>query len=166
MAEPVNRNAETGKFLPANKAALRHGAHTYLKSGRIPSVRGKRALVRELARIEQQLRDSIPCLDIRKELLLSQVLKAHGLLGLVELYLKRVGLAREDRWRRQVFDVQPALSFYLSMMGKQTNALQLLGLGKEEAREIVRPPYELVADEEKRGKEEAIVDHRTKSPGP
>lgn len=148
MDETEIRDDGSGRFLPGNHAATKHGGHTFRLTGRVPSVRGARVLKRELTRIRKELEEITPDLNIKKRLLIDQIVSATGFMKLFEMYVRKVGIPRPDQWKKRIFDVQPAFSFYLSMMNRQLQAIQALGVNKEKAEEILAP-YEIVAREKK-----------------
>jgi len=153
--EKDERDPGTGQVESGNKLAVRHGAHSFLKTGKVPPVRGARKLRKELSRLRKELEEITPDLNVKKRLVVNQVVSAAGFMGLVEIYVRKVGLPRADLWRKRIFDVQPAFSFYLSMMNRQLSALQLLGLDRKEAEELINlGKYIELKDKEKAAKDE------------
>lgn len=149
MSESVERSPATGRFMPRNQAAVRHGGHSWLASRKIPySIRGARALRRELTKIRSELESMTPDLNVKKQLLIDQVISTAGFMRLFEAYVRRAGIAREDALKRRLVDFQPGFSFYLQMMNRQASAIQLLGLERERAERILAP-YEMTVSAEK-----------------
>jgi hypothetical protein len=148
MSATKQRDQRTGEFLPGNQVATKHGGHAFLITGKVPSVRGARVLKRVLTRIRKELEDMTPDLNVKKRLLIDQIVSATGFMKLFEMYVRKVGIPRPDQWKKRIFDVQPAFSFYLSLMNRQLQAVQALGVNKEKADEILAP-YEIVEREKK-----------------
>ena len=66
---------ERGRFLRGNQAVVKHSAYRYLARNKLsPQIRGIRKIQRELLRIEEELKASVPNLDIKKTLLKNQSL--------------------------------------------------------------------------------------------
>jgi hypothetical protein len=128
MTKPkLQRDPESGKVLPKNQLALRHGLWLYKRTGKLPRIRGARALKQELVKLRQELEAVTPDMNAKKALVINQVVSSAGFLRLCEIYLRKIGLPRQDQWRRKIFDCQPIMAFYLSMARLQLQALQLLG---------------------------------------
>jgi len=152
MTKPkLQRDPESGKVLPKNQLALRHGLWLYKRTGKLPRIRGARALKQELVKLRQELEAVTPEMNAKKALVINQVVSSAGFMRLFELYVKKVGLPRADQWKKRVLDFQPGFAFYLSMARLQLSALQLLGLNKEQA-EAILTPYQIVEKEEKEEK--------------
>lgn len=135
-----------GRFLPGNQTAVKHGAWS-LKSGKIPSVRGVRQLKRDLQQIREELEKITPGLDAKKSLLISQVVRTEAQIRLIEMYLKKAGILRPDKWRRGIVDLQPSLSnSYLAFLNTQRHAIMALGLDQDRAAEVLAP-YEIIEEE-------------------
>jgi len=148
------RDPKSGRFLNKNQLAIQHGLWVMKRTGKFPAyIRGARILKRELQEMRKELEAITPDLNVKKQLLINQICSASGFMGLVELYVKKVGLPRADQWRRKVFDVQPAFQFYLSMARLQIQCIQVLGLDLEQA-EAILTPYQIVEKEEKKKSDE------------
>ena len=81
---------------------------------------------------------------MKKELLIEQIVRTEAQISLIEMYLKKAGLLRPDKWRKGIIDLQPALSqSYLAFMNSQRHAIMALGLDEEKAEEILAP-YEVL----------------------
>ena len=139
---------EKGKFVKGNHAAVKHGGHAFLITGKVPSVRGARALKNELTRIRKELEAGTPALDVKKELLINQVINSLGFMKLFEMYCRKAGILNPKKWRQRILEYQPAFQTYLSMMNAQRSALQALGLDEKGAEEILTP-YEIIQNEKK-----------------
>ena len=147
------RDSKTGKFLQGNKSAVKHGGHSFLITGQVPSVRGARKLKQELSRIRKELETSIPDLDVKKSLLIKQIVQAEGFASLFEMYCKKMGIIEPRSAKRGALNFQPGFKVYLSFLAAQKNALLALGLDEKRAEQILSP-YELIQKEEKEKKEE------------
>jgi len=133
-----------GQFQPGNRLAVKHGAYTLKATGKVPSVRGVPQLKKRLARIREDLKGATPTLNVKKELLIEQIVRTEAQISLIEMYLKKAGLLRPDKWRKGIIDLQPALSqSYLAFMNSQRHAIMALGLDEEKAEEILAP-YEVL----------------------
>lgn len=138
-----------GKFLSGNTAGLKHGAWSLTATGRIPSVRGMREIQRGLETLRRELERITPRLTAQKKLLINQILRCERLLKLTELYFKRCGIMRPDRWRRSTLEAHPVMSTYLSLLNSQRNAILTLGIEPEQIEEVLTP-YQIVEKEQKR----------------
>jgi len=152
MKQTGNRDPKTGKFLRGNQAAVKHCGHAFLVTGRVPSVRGARALKKELARIRRELEGCFPKLDVKKSLLVNQVVRAEGFCSLFEAYCKRAGIIEPHSARKKVLAFQPGFQTYLSLLNLQRNAIHSLGLDEKKSEEILTP-FEII-EKEKGGKNE------------
>jgi len=156
MKQTGDRDSKTGKFLGGNQAAVKHSGHAFLVTGRVPSVRGARALKKELARIRRELEGCFPKLDVKKSLLVNQVVRAEGFCSLFEAYCKRAGIIEPHSARKKVLAFQPGFQTYLSLLNLQRNAIHSLGLDEKKSEEILTP-FEII-EKEKGGKNENKVD--------
>jgi len=146
MSKQENERDRKGRFSLGNQAALKHGAWS-LAGGRIPSVRGIRKLREELEGIRMRLEEITPGLNVKKQLLISQIVRTEGQIRLIEMYLRKAGIVRPDKWRRGILDLQPSLSnSYLSFLNSQRLAILALGLDHERTSEILAP-YEIIEKE-------------------
>ena len=138
-----------GKFLSGNTAGLKHGAWSLTTTGKIPSVRGRREIQRDLQEIRTELERVTPRLTVQKKLLINQIIRSEGQIRLIELYFKRCGIMRPDRWRRGVLEPHPVTQTYLSFLHSQRNALMSLGIEPGEVEEILTP-YQIIEKEEQK----------------
>lgn len=138
---------DQGRFLPGNRASQKHGAFSLRATGKVPSVRGIKQLRKRLARIREDLKEATPALNVKKELLIEQIVRTEAQISLIEMYLKKAGLLRPEKWRKGIIDLQPALSqSYLAFMNTQRHVIMALGINKEKADEIL-VPYEILGKE-------------------
>jgi len=121
---------EKGRVLPGNRLSMKSGAHSYLRTNRVPSIRGKRQIENHLRELRKALVEVVPGADDpRKAILISQVVRAEGFLLLIESYIRRVGVFRADKWRRGIAELQPALaSSVISFLNSQRSAVLALGM--------------------------------------
>ena len=142
-----DKDKKSGQFLQGNKAALKHGGHSFAASGKVPSVKGVRKLKKDLEQLRTDLEKITPKMNVKKALIIGQICKAEGFILLIELYLKKAGILKPSRLKAGVIDVQPALgTTYLQLLNNQRSALALLGLDEQKFEEI-KAPYEIVEDE-------------------
>lgn len=148
MAETKkDKDSKTGRFLEKNKSAVRHGGHSFAATGKVPSVRGVRQLKKDLERIRADLEVATPKLNIKKTLVISQIVRTEGMIRLIEIYLKKSGIVKPGKLRAGIIELQPALATtYLALMNSQRCALALLGLNEQKLEEI-KAPYEIVEGE-------------------
>lgn len=66
---------------------MKHGAYTLRATGRVPSVRGVKILRKRLTRVREDLRSATPVLNVKKELLIEQIVRIEAQISLVEMYL-------------------------------------------------------------------------------
>jgi len=135
-----------GRFLPGNRAALKHGL--YARKVFLP---GKRKLDKYLAEVERELHEAVSDTSPQKRLLISQAVRAEGIQRILEVYFKKAGLLDPGKFRRGKLDAQPVLREYYSAMTQQRQALQALGLDKKEAEDTLDPyTYLKLKDQEKK----------------
>jgi len=139
-AKANDRDSRTGHFLKGNKAALKHGAYSLARAKKVPSFRGVRALVRHLDQVKVNLEKATPELNVKKEILIGQVVKTEEKLCLMDMWIRKTGILRPDRARRGLLELQPCLAYsYLGFMNSQRLALMALGLDTEEAEKVLTP---------------------------
>lgn len=147
MSEHKNQTPqrdESGRFLLGNQAAKKHGAWSLARSGKVPTIRGARALGQRLEELQAELEKNTPKLNVKKELLIGQIVKTEGMICMIEMYLKKQGILRPDQYRRGIITPQPALSStYLSLINSQRQAIMALGLEPIQMEEILTP-YQIV----------------------
>jgi len=126
------RDPETGRFLPGrpDNVNITHGASYYLRTGRLPSVRGRRLLARYLRGFERDLRESLGGdLTPQREALMRQILRCENVLRLIELYLLRASPMNPYKLRKGKLELQPCLErSYSNYLSVQRQALLALGL--------------------------------------
>ena len=146
------RDIKTGKFLPGNTLGMRHGAHAVKPSAKVPSVRGLRALARHLDRLKSELESITPHLDIKKQLLINQIISLEEKRQLIDMWVKKVGLVIPEKVRKRRLELQPVMSFYISLMNSQRLAVLSLGLNEDHVRRLMTPLEIVQAEEKKREK--------------
>lgn len=155
MTEPKpkpQRDTASGRFLPANTSRMTHGAASFLRTGRVPSIRGKRRIQKRLNELRAALIEATPgSEDPRKLVLIGQIVEAQGFVMIIGEYVKRAGVLRPDKFRRGLLELQPVLGSVASFMGAQRAAILALGLDSKKGAEILTP-YEIV---EKEGRDKA-----------
>ena len=142
MSDVTGRNTK-GQFIAGNPqaqtAALKHGLYAFKLTGKIPSLRGARALMHDLDRLRKELEVITPGMNVKKSLLIGQVVNARGFMRLFEMYVKQAGLLNPRLYPRGVIDFQPGFKTYLSFAALQHKALLALGLNTEEAEKVLTP---------------------------
>lgn len=147
--DPKERDAKSGQLVKGHTANLEHGGWFWLRHGKLPSVRGKRRIGRELAMLREKLMQAVPgSEDIRKQVLIGQVVKAEGFCLLLESFLKRFGILDPKSFQQGQVQTQGSMTMLISLMNTQARALAALGLDREQADKILAP-YEIVQKEEK-----------------
>lgn len=136
-----------GRFVEGNVAARKHGAYSLARTKNVPSIRGVKALARYLDRIKSELEGTTQDINVKKELLINQIVRTEEKMRLMDMWIKRTSLLRPDKARRGLLDLQPCLYSYLAFMNTQRQALMALGLNKEKIDQI-KAPYEILKDEE------------------
>jgi len=134
-----DRDSKTGQFGKGNQAALKSGSYSFKLTGKVPSVRGARRLMRELQEAKKAIEAITPCMNIKKGLLIDQVIKAQGFMRLFEMYCRNHGILNPRLYQRKVLDFQPGFRTYLSFAGLQHKALMALGLDINEAERLLTP---------------------------
>jgi hypothetical protein len=142
------RDTKTGRFLPGNTLGMRHGAHAVKPTAKVPSVRGVRALAQHLDSLKSELESITPHLDAKKQLLLNQIISLEEKRQLIDMWLKKCGLVIPEKVRKRRLELQPVMSFYISLMNSQRHAILALGLDIEQVRRLMTP-LEIVQAEEK-----------------
>lgn len=133
----TGRDPNTGKFTKGNVVALRHGIHS-MKN--VPSVKGARALTKYLNEVKASLELATPELNVKKAILINQVLKCEEKLNLIDMWVRKTGILRPDRAKKGLLDLQPALTnCYLGFMKAQRQALLALGIDSRESEKILTP---------------------------
>lgn len=157
-----SKDPVTGRFLSGNKGSrgMKHGVNVYLGTGKLPSVRGKRLLNKWLRELEKDLRTALGGSPTpQQDVLIRQVLRAEGVLRLIEMWLQKVPAISSKGWKRGSLELQPCLSeSYGFFLNVQRQAILALGLDRraEDAltiQEVIREFDQRKGDgaEEKRG---------------
>jgi len=127
VTEPRRRDKdERGRFVRGNRAAIKSGCGSFLIRGKLPPVRGVRKIKREMDRIKTELEASVSPPNVKQQILVNQIIKAHGFCLLFEYYCKRLGLFDIDKTKKGQLDFQGGFSTYLSLMNSQRHALREL----------------------------------------
>ena len=126
-----------GRLLPGAKCAIKHGLFTFKITGKIPSVRGAKALMYELTKIRSELEAITPAMNIKKSLLIEQIVKARGFMRLFEMYCKKNGIVNPRLEKGKVIDFQPGFKTYMSFANQQHKAIVALGLSTEQADDVL-----------------------------
>jgi hypothetical protein len=123
----------TGRFLPGNKGNQKHGVNVFLQTGKLPSVRGKRLLNKYLRQFEKDLLEALGGSPTpQQECLVRQVLRAEGVLRLIEIWLQKVPAISGKAWKRGSLELQPCLAqSYGFFLNVQRQALLALGLDRK-----------------------------------
>ncbi|MGB7294200.1 MAG: hypothetical protein WBC70_01295 [Candidatus Aminicenantales bacterium] len=123
----------TGRFLPGNKPTHKHGVNVFLQTGKLPSVRGKRLLNKYLRLLEKDLSDALGGDPTpQQEVLVRQVLRAEGVLRLIEIWLQKVPAISSKGWKRGSLELQPVLAqSYGFFLNVQRQAILALGLDRK-----------------------------------
>lgn len=145
------RDIRTGRFTRGNKAALKHGAYRVQsrKETKKPSIRGARALRRYLERLQAELETKTPQLNAKKQILINQIIACEEKRQLMDMWLRKIGLLIPEKLCKQRLELQPCLSFYISIMNTQRQAILALGLDFDQARRLLSP-LEIVQSEEQK----------------
>lgn len=158
MTKGRERDPVTGQFLQgrSQNALLTHGATYFLRTGRLPSVRGRRLLARYLAAFEKDMRASLGGdLTPQKEAMMRQVLRCENVLRLIELYLLRASPMNPYKLRKGKLELQPVLErSYGHYLNVQRQALLALGLDRVPEPEPTLADIIREHDEEKARQEE------------
>lgn len=137
--EKKDRDEGTGRFVKGNVAGLKHGAYSLARVKNVPSVRGIRVLTKHLDRVKSELEKATPDLNVKKEILISQVVKTEEKLCLMDMWLRKVGMIKADKARKGLLELQPCLAkSYLGFMNTQRLALMALGFEDRQTADILR----------------------------
>ena len=104
-----------------------------------------RGLRKELDRIRKALEAITDPQDIRKELLISQILKSFGFCACFEKFVKQAGLFTKTG---KEFDFQPAFKTYISLLNSQRHCIRLLEQGNGSKQKSVMSVAEILQEEE------------------
>jgi len=136
--DPKERDPKTGLLLPGHELRKTSGAWLFLKSGRVPSVRGKRRIQRELSALREKLMQAVPGSDdVRKQVLIGQIIRCEGFCLLIESFLKRFGVLDPQALSQGQVQVQGSLTALVSFMNSQARAVASLGMDKREAADVL-----------------------------
>jgi len=142
MSNSTGRNKE-GQFTKGNAqsqtAALKHGLYAFKITGKVPSIRGARVLMHELDRLRKELEAITPAPNVKKSLLIEQIVSARGFMRLFEMYCKQQGMLNPRLYNRGLIDFQPGFRTYLSFVSQQHKAITALGLDTEDAEKVPTP---------------------------
>lgn len=134
MVEKQDRDKRTGRFIRGNKAGFKHGAYSLARVRNVPSIRGVRALAMHLDEVKSELEASTPEMNVKKELLIGQVVKTEEKILLMDMWLRKFGIIKADRARKGSLELQSCLvNSYLSFLNTQRLALSALGLEGRQA---------------------------------
>lgn len=148
-----DKDAVTGQFKKGNRAALKHGAYSLARTKNVPSIRGVRELARYITQIKANLEKATPDMNVKKELLINQVIKIEEKICFIDMWLRKTSVLRPDKARKGLIELQPVLAnSYLAFLNSQRLALMALGIGSEEA-ERAMFPYEIEAEDSSKGNE-------------
>jgi hypothetical protein len=155
MRMKKERDEKTGKLVKGHAIRQEHGGFYFLRSNRIPSVRGRRRIAHELASLREKLMEAVPnSSDIRKQILIGQIIKAEGFCLLLECYLKRFGILSIQAFKEGRLEPQGALAMVAQMMNSQARAVKTLGLSEKAQEALDLGRYIEARDKEKSKKEE------------
>jgi hypothetical protein len=141
-----NQDPATGRAVLKNQLALRVGGYSFLRSGRVPSVRGQRRIARQLNELRAALIGAVPNSDDpRVAALIGQVVRAEGFGMMLETYLKRYGILRLTKGG--AVETMPALRDVIGFMNVERAAIAALGMDVKEL-EAIKAPYELVDEKD------------------
>lgn len=149
MTDNSGRN-KRGQFVKGNPysstANLKSGVYSKLfnVTGKVPSVRGSRQLLKDMDQLEKTLEEITPEINAKKVLLIRQIVRTETLTRLIELYMKSHGILQPFKSRRSILELQPAIAgAYLSLITQQRNSIMALGLDPKKA-DAALAPYELL----------------------
>ena len=116
-----------------------HGIVHFQKTGEFhPSIRSRRKLKADLEAIQKELKNEIPDMNLRKEILLSETIRLIGCLWLAGLYMDKVGIFKEDELKKGNLELQ---SFVSKGMISFINTIRLnlisFGLDSQKTEEIL-----------------------------
>jgi hypothetical protein len=144
MTDPILRpsqDAKTGKAAKGNRLAVKHGGHSFLATGRLPSIRGRKRIQRTLNDFRAALVAAVPdSEDPRISALIGQVVRAEGFLFIIEAHLRRFGILKLGK---DGLESMPVLKDVVSFMNVQRAAILAMGMEKREL-EAIKAPYELL----------------------
>lgn len=140
MTDPIKRPNQDAKghFTKGNMATGGAGLRRYKMIGKLPTVTGRRALNRYLNGVERDLMAATPRMNVKKELLIKQVVRTEGLMRLTELYLQSRGPVNPGPLARGEIELQPVITKnYISFMNAQRQAILALGLDPQKVDEVL-----------------------------
>jgi hypothetical protein len=130
---------ETGQLQAGNKNRMTHGALIFQRTGRVPSVKGKRKIQRQLNELRRDLNECVPgAEDPRKRVLIDQIVQTEGYKTLVNEYIRRFGILNPTKFKRGFIEIQPVIgTFLIAAMNSQRQAILALGLDRKEADKVL-----------------------------
>ena len=144
------RDTKTGRFQPGNTASIKHGCWSLTSRGKIPSIRGMRSLKQDLEAIRTELVEITPRMTPGKRLLIGQIIRSEAQIRLIELFFRKAGIMRPDKWRRGILESHPVLQDYRSFLHTQRSAVQALGIEPTQMEEVLSP-FQIIEKEENKG---------------
>lgn len=116
-----------------------HGGNRFVRTGRLPSIRGKRKIEKRLNELRTRLMEVVPnSQDPRKAVLIEQIVQSEGFQILVGEYVKRVGILNPRKFRQGLLELQPVLGKSLiGFMNSQRQAIGALGMSTKQAEDIL-----------------------------
>lgn len=151
MRNKADRDSKTGRFLPGHLIASKHGVTRYLATGKLPSIRGKKAIQKHLEEIRSGIEEMTPRMNAKKRILISQIVRTEGVLQAIELYIQRAGIIDEKKFiSKKMIMLQPCFNSYLSFLNSQRLAIMALGL-EGQAEKIITLD-EIVAEHDQKEK--------------
>lgn len=136
MKRPKPGRDSHGQFKEGHNLSLKHGYFPFKVTGKVPSVKGAKYLKAELKALRAELEAITPDLNVKKGLLIEQVVKSRGFMRLFEMYLNDAGILN-PRLRGGTVDFQPGFRTYLSFAIQQHKMLLALGLDSRQADDVL-----------------------------
>ena len=137
--KPKRERDEEGRFLPGAQIALRSGADSFQRTGKLPAkIPGRRRIQLQLRECRRAIEKADP--DPKnplRQMLIDQAIETQGCILLAFDYTKRAGFLRPDRLRRGIVEAQPIIHSLTGWLNTQRLAVLALGLDGKKAEKIL-----------------------------
>jgi len=142
-----NQDPITGKFLFGNKAAVKPSAYHFLAKGKMPKIRGVTRIKKEMQRIREELEKAVSPLDIKKEILISQIIRAESYCSLFNEFCKKTGLFS---CKGGQVDFAPGAKTFVTLQNLIRHCLRQLSDNENQSK--IKPIYDIqeILDQEEK----------------
>ncbi|MBA7493268.1 hypothetical protein ES702_03825 [subsurface metagenome] len=144
VTEPGRDKDSRGKFIKGNTAALKSGCGSFLIRGRLPQVRGIKRLRGELQELKKRLEEDISNINVKQQILIDNIVKAHGYSLLFEAHCKRVGLFT---FKRKEINYMPGFAVYQTFQNQIRHSIRALNDSQDRGNDKPQTIVEMLKSE-------------------